>query len=275
MIKCEAGSASHFCSGTGSNPLAVQWIDRPASLTWKTFQFHFSDRFLCTTGGRRSFLLPTMTYSRRPSRTARQLCRGVGHRRPRISSWEAGRPIVEERQGVDLIWIWLPQSDSISERAFPPAHRLFRISRLLKGSLIPLPDHFEYAATPSPLSNYRSPGLDSIQTDLGSAWRNIKVRATNRNPSDLLFFRISGGGQIPLFRRLWTVAVQAVVHSRRFRLLKIPSGVISPFQNRYNATTAVVQGLAALFQSVTWPLCSGCQTARKCLCRRHCSVVAV
>jgi hypothetical protein len=34
--------------------------------------------------------------------------------------------------------------------------------------LIPLPDHFEYAATPSPLSNYRSPGLDSIQTDLGS-----------------------------------------------------------------------------------------------------------
>jgi hypothetical protein len=47
--------------------------------------------------------------------------RGAGHRRPRISSWEAGRPIVEERQGVDLIWIWLPQSDSISERAFRPA----------------------------------------------------------------------------------------------------------------------------------------------------------
>jgi hypothetical protein len=35
-------------------------------------------------------------------------------------------------------------------------------------SLIPLPDHLEYAPTLSPLSNYRSPGLDSIQTDLGS-----------------------------------------------------------------------------------------------------------
>jgi hypothetical protein len=34
--------------------------------------------------------------------------------------------------------------------------------------LIPIPDHLEYAATPSPLSNYRSPELDSIQTDLGS-----------------------------------------------------------------------------------------------------------
>jgi hypothetical protein len=28
--------------------------------------------------------------------------------------------------------------------------------------LIPLPDHFEHAATPSPLSNYRSSKLDSI-----------------------------------------------------------------------------------------------------------------
>ena len=45
--------------------------------------------------------------------------------------------------------------------------------------------------------------------------------------------------------------------------------------NRYNATIAVPQGLPALFQSATRPLCSGCQTARKCLCRRHCSVVAV
>jgi hypothetical protein len=35
-------------------------------------------------------------------------------------------------------------------------------------NLIPLPDHFEHGATPSPLPNYRSPGLDSIQTDLGS-----------------------------------------------------------------------------------------------------------
>src|SRR5208282_893404 len=35
-------------------------------------------------------------------------------------------------------------------------------------SLIPLPDHLEYAPTLSPLSNYHSPGLVSIQTDLGS-----------------------------------------------------------------------------------------------------------
>jgi hypothetical protein len=44
----------------------------------------------------------------------------------------------------------------------------FRPQGLETDALIPLPDHFEYAATPSPLSNYRSPGLDSIQADLGS-----------------------------------------------------------------------------------------------------------
>ena len=48
-----------------------------------------------------------------------------------------------------------------------------------------------------------------------------------------------------------------------------------PISNRYNATSAVPQGLPALFQSATWSLCSGCQTGRKCLYRRHCSVVAV
>jgi hypothetical protein len=34
--------------------------------------------------------------------------------------------------------------------------------------LIPLPDHFECATASLPLSNYRLPGSDSIQTDLGS-----------------------------------------------------------------------------------------------------------
>ncbi len=34
--------------------------------------------------------------------------------------------------------------------------------------LIPLPDHFECATASSPLSKHRSPGSDSIQTDLGS-----------------------------------------------------------------------------------------------------------
>jgi hypothetical protein len=39
---------------------------------------------------------------------------------------------------------------------------------------IALPDHFECATASSPLSKHRSPGSDSIQTDLGSvlaAWR--------------------------------------------------------------------------------------------------------
>jgi hypothetical protein len=43
--------------------------------------------------------------------------------RPQIASWEAGRPIVEERKGFDLFLIWLPQSDSI-ERGLPVAHRI-------------------------------------------------------------------------------------------------------------------------------------------------------
>jgi len=34
--------------------------------------------------------------------------------------------------------------------------------------LIPLPDHFEWATASSPLARHRSPGSDSIQTDLGS-----------------------------------------------------------------------------------------------------------
>jgi hypothetical protein len=37
-----------------------------------------------------------------------------------------------------------------------------------KSTLIPLPDHFECATASSPLPNHRSPGSDSIQTDLGS-----------------------------------------------------------------------------------------------------------
>jgi hypothetical protein len=60
-----------------------------------------------------------------------------------------------------------------------------------KPSLIPLPDHFEYAATPSPLSNYRSPGLESIQTDLGSVLATVgpKMAALRDGP-----FRESLGG---------------------------------------------------------------------------------
>ena len=68
---------------------------------------------------------------------------------------------------------------------------------------------------------------------------------------------------------------KAPIASRGFRFLKIPSGSVPPISNRYNATTAVPQGLPPPFQSATWSLCSSCQTARKCLCRRHCSVVAV
>ena len=67
----------------------------------------------------------------------------------------------------------------------------------------------------------------------------------------------------------------AALASRGFRLLKLPSGSVPPISNRYNATTAVPQGLPPPFQSATWSLCSSCQTARKCLCHRHCSVVAV
>src|SRR6516162_371800 len=40
------------------------------------FRSHFSGRFLCTTGGRTSFPLPTITYERRPSRTARHTVEG-------------------------------------------------------------------------------------------------------------------------------------------------------------------------------------------------------
>ena len=61
----------------------------------------------------------------------------------------------------------------------------------------------------------------------------------------------------------------------RIPVVKIPSGSVPPISNRYNATTAVPQGLPPPFQSATWSLCSSCQTARKCLCHRHCSVVAV
>jgi hypothetical protein len=66
----------------------------------------------------------------------------------------------------------------------------------------------------------------------------------------------------------------AALASRGFPLLKTPSGSVPPISNRYNATTAVPQGLPVLFESATWFLCSSCQTARKCLCHRHCSVVA-
>jgi hypothetical protein len=44
--------------------------------------------------------------------------------------------------------------------------------------------------------------------------------------------------QSPLFKRIWAVVVSAVVHSRRFRLSKLPSGGISPFQ-----TTTTLQPL--------------------------------
>ena len=42
-------------------------------------------------------------------------------------------------------------------------------------TLIPLPDHFECAATSSLLSKYHSPGTDSIQTDLGSVLVNFAM----------------------------------------------------------------------------------------------------
>ena len=80
-----------------------------------------------------------------------------------------------------------PYSDDLRERvvaAIEAGHTRVKVAELYNmalstvggfirrkretGSVIPLPDHFEHAATPSPLFNYRSPGLDSIQTDLGS-----------------------------------------------------------------------------------------------------------
>src|SRR6516162_6297442 len=87
----------------------------------------------------------------------------------------------------------------------------------------------------------------------------------------ICFFGISGGRQSPLFRWLRAVAVSAGPRSQ----LPVVEDTFGGISHRYNATTAVPQGLPALFQSATWSLCSGCQTGRKCLCRRHCSVVAV
>jgi CRISPR-associated protein Cas5d len=57
--------------------------------------------------------------------------------------------------------------NEVSHKVPSSAIRKSMKSGSLEG-LIPLPDRFEHAARPSPLSNYRSPGLDSIQIDLGS-----------------------------------------------------------------------------------------------------------
>jgi hypothetical protein len=43
---------------------------------------------------------------------------------------------------------------------------------------------------------------------------------------------------------------------------------------RHSATTAVPQGLPALFRAATMAACGGCKNDKKCLCRRRCGVVA-
>ena len=75
--------------------------------------------------------------------------------------------------------LWLDMSDTLEvplkhvgldvrQRKFlwPDAKRLDLDQSVRR--IIPLPDHFECATGSSPLSKYRLPGSDSIQTDLGS-----------------------------------------------------------------------------------------------------------
>jgi hypothetical protein len=65
--------------------------------------------------------------------------------------------------------------------------------------VIPLPDHFECATASSPLSKHRSPGSDSIQTDLGSVSHCLASETTD---TPLRCFRDSrhcmrrGGGRL-------------------------------------------------------------------------------
>src|SRR6202140_4749689 len=69
------------------------------------------------------------------------------------------------RSGRDFAaWIGLvPRQDSTGGKQKPGA-----ISKQGDEYLSPLPDYFEWATGSSPLSKHRSPGSDSIQTDLGS-----------------------------------------------------------------------------------------------------------
>src|ERR1700688_40969 len=69
------------------------------------------------------------------------------------------------RSGRDFAaWIGLvPRQDSTGGK-----QKLGPISKQGDEYLRPLPDHFECATASSPLSKHRSPGSDSIQTDLGS-----------------------------------------------------------------------------------------------------------
>src|ERR1700690_2619462 len=61
----------------------------------------------------------------------------------------------------------------LEEATIADVHRAIRAKeitaeQLVQHYFIPLPDHFEWATASSPLSRHRSPGSDSIQTDLGS-----------------------------------------------------------------------------------------------------------
>jgi hypothetical protein len=57
--------------------------------------------------------------------------------------------------------------------------------------LIPLPDHFECATASSPLSKHRSPGSDSIQTDLGSVLaRRQPAFMSSDDPAVVIFDKL-------------------------------------------------------------------------------------
>jgi hypothetical protein len=87
----------------------------------------------------------------------------------RESEEGTGQPAIDPRTGVRrrssrTSWSGLGRYELHLDR------KLERMLTMLL-RLIPLPDHFECATGSSPLSKYRLPGSDSIQTDLGSVSR--------------------------------------------------------------------------------------------------------
>ena len=138
--------------------------------------------------------------------------------------------------------------------------------------------HFAHMAHCGPLCWHQVPPLDSQRNATvrhQRRRRSIVQRSTRTTAASPPVGVTSQSAPRSLRGRRGVQESAAALASRGFRLLKIPSGSVPPISNRYNATTAVPQGLPPPFQSATWSLCSSCQTARKCLCHRHCSVVAV
>ena len=136
--------------------------------------------------------------------------------------------------------------------------------------------HFAHMAHCGPLCWHQVPPLDSQ--------RKGPVSATPRCATNGAGARSCSDRRERPERALHHTTIAATRRPRKrsgARVSRIPvvedtfRQRVPPISNRYNATTAVPQGLPPPFQSPTWSLCSSCQTARKCLCHRHCSVVAV